>query len=438
MPATSNCFFIRQAKSSRYFTIVVWLFFSLMTFGQSQNERGVPEIDDYTVNGLTNSQMWAATQDKQGFLYFGGTLDVFQYDGSKWRALNLPGEVVSSVYRALEADSNGVLYYGTSGDFGYLIKDSIGNNKKFSFLKLVPEQYRNFQDVRSIQFTPQGTYFQVRSHLFRVAPDKKVKVWIPTTSFMYSFFVNGEYFVHEQNKGLYRLINDSLTMIPGSEFIGKDRMQVMLPFDDGKGNKKFLIALFNAGLYLFDGKNFEKFNSAANEIVTQYSVYKAMLLPDKTYALGTIGAGIIIIDQSGKIVQRINKTSGLADDLVYSMFIDHDKNLWVGHDVGISKVKLSSPFTYFRSLQGITSSPLSLTRFEGSLYTGVASGLLKLNPEKQEFERVTAIPQNQVFDVQVDRDQLLVSNDGFYALKNGKAKTIKESVGGDFSTSTLR
>ncbi|WP_336518588.1 GAF domain-containing protein [Pollutibacter soli] len=434
MPATSISFFIRRAKFIRYFIVIGCLFSRLNTFGQSQNERGVPEIDDYTVNGLTNSQMWAVTQDKQGFLYFGGTLDIFQYDGSRWRALNLPGEVVSSVYRALEADSNGVLYYGTSGDFGYLIKDSIGNNKKSSLLNLVPEQYRKFQDVRSIQITPQGTYFQVRSHLFRVSPDKRVKVWTPTTSFMYSFFVNGEYFVHEQNKGLYKLINDSLTLIPGSEFIGKDRMQVMLPFDDGKGNKKFLIALFNAGLYLFDGKTFERFSSEANEIITQYSVYKAMLLPDKTYALGTIGAGIIIIDQSGKIVQRINKTSGLADDLVYSMLIDRDKNLWVGHDVGISKVKLSSPFTYFRSLQGITSSPLSLTRFEGSLYTGVASGLLKLNPEKQAFERVTAIPQSQIFDLHVDRDQLLVSNDGFYSLKNGKVKTIRESVSGDFST----
>ena len=48
---------------------------------------------------------------------------------------------------------------------------------------------------------------------------------------MYAFYVDGVYYVHQLGLGLFKMINDSLELIPGSEFLGKERMQVMLPFD---------------------------------------------------------------------------------------------------------------------------------------------------------------------------------------------------------------
>ena len=78
---------------------------------------------------------------------------------------------------------------------------------------------------------------------------------------MYAFFYDGVYFVHEQGVGLMRLKNESFELIPGSEFLGKERMNVMLPYtppgpDNDTTTKQYLVGLFYGGLYIFDGKTF--------------------------------------------------------------------------------------------------------------------------------------------------------------------------------------
>ena len=89
-----------------------------------------------------------------------------------------------------------------------------------------------------------------------------IKVWEPQTKFMYAFYLDGNYYVHQQGMGLFKMENDSLVLIPGSDFLGKERMQVMLPYPAAtNGDKQYLIGLFYSGLYLFDGKNFKAFKT---------------------------------------------------------------------------------------------------------------------------------------------------------------------------------
>ena len=83
-----------------------------------------------------------------------------------------------------------------------------------------------------------------------------MKVWKPKTKFMYAFYLDGEYYVHQQGLGLFKMTNDSLVLVPGSEFLGKERMQVMLPYKTTGNEKQYLIGMFYSGLYLYDGKTF--------------------------------------------------------------------------------------------------------------------------------------------------------------------------------------
>jgi hypothetical protein len=81
---------------------------------------------------------------------------------------------------------------------------------------------------------------------------------------MYTFYLDDNYYVHEQGLGLFKMINDSLQLIPGSEFLGKERMQVMLPYTregESGADKEYLVGLFYSGLYLFNGKTFKPFIS---------------------------------------------------------------------------------------------------------------------------------------------------------------------------------
>ena len=86
------------------------------------------------------------------------------------------------------------------------------------------------QQTRGFIFSRENAYsglLKDKSGNFR---EKEIKSWEPTTKFMYAFYLDGVYYVHQRGLGLFKMINDSLELIPGSEFLGKERMQVMLPF----------------------------------------------------------------------------------------------------------------------------------------------------------------------------------------------------------------
>ena len=90
-------------------------------------------------------------------------------------------------------------------------------------------------------------------------------------------------------------------------------------------------------------------NSAAAGFVKQFNIYNAITLNDGTIAIATQGGGVIIIDPlaEGKIVQVLNKASGLKADITYNVNVDKQGALWVATGNGISRVEPTSPLTSY-------------------------------------------------------------------------------------------
>jgi hypothetical protein len=261
---------------------------------------------------------------------------------------------------------------------------------------------------------------------------------------MYSFFQDDVYYVHEQGRGLMRLVGDSLHFIPGSEFMGQERVQVMLPYNGPHGTavksgpKKYLLGLFYSGLYLFDGKSFQPFKTEADDFIKTATLYKGIVLDDSTYALSTTGKGLVIINSNGKMQQVINRGVGLQDESVYSIYYDNRGLLWLTLDNGISSVETNSPLTQFTNQSGISTSTLSLSRFNNDLYLGTSNGLMKYDPSGRRFVLNPLIPPNQTFTLLNDDNKLLVANDGLFAVAKNRTYTVKSSVGGDLQLSGLQ
>lgn len=391
---------------------------------------------NYDAQHYNNSQIWSISEDKKGYLYFGIQNGVVQYDGARWRPVNFTN--AGNVFRALVADSTGKIYYGAVGDFGYLKTDSTGKTYGQSLLNAVPVQDRDFQDIRSIQLSSKGVYFHARNKLFRINPDGTARTWTPETSYMYSFMVDNNLYIHAQRRGLYKMVDDSLVHIPGSEFLGEDRVQVMLPLKLENGQKKYFIGTFTLGCFLFDGRTFEKFRTDSDQDLITSNIYRGVSVDETQVALGTAGAGFFIIDNRGKTRLHLTKKSGLQDDLVYELFFDRNRNLWLGMDYGIAKIELNKPLTYFTSHLGINSSVLTTTRFKNEIYVGTSTNLMRLNKGNGKFEEVPGIPSGQIFDLRPDGDKLLISGNGLRALRNGKVEVIRPSVSGDFSVVVLK
>lgn len=419
-------------------------------FSSAQNvsEKGLPFITNYQAKEYqAHPQNWAITQDNDGIMYIGNSICLLEYDGVKWRNINLG---TNKVIRSLINDKNGRIYFGSYGDFGYLAPDSLGQRQEQSLMKFIPEAYRNFNDVWTIAETHDGIYFQTRERLFRLkqkstAPneDWEVKVWESPNKFMYAFYLDGTYFVHQQGVGLLKMVNDSLVLIPGSEFIGKERMQVMLPYkstdvaNKNANGKQYLVGLFYTGLYIFDGKSFTHLATEADPILKSTTLYKGTQLNEGTYALSTTGKGLIIIDAKGKTLQRINRDVGLQDESVYGVFTDRSGSLWLALDNGISRVETSSPATQFTIQSGITTGVLSAIRFDGTMYLGTSNGLMRFNRNNSKFEAIKDIQTNQIFHIIADGDKLLVPSDGLYFIKDNKTNLIRASIGGDLQIQSV-
>jgi K+-sensing histidine kinase KdpD/CheY-like chemotaxis protein len=441
---TRQFVFIRPGKliNQTGLLLIFWCL-SYSLHAQKESEKGLPFITNYsakTFNALP--QTWCVQQDENGMMYFGIQNYILEYDGLKWRKLLFQNNISSNVCRSMAKSEDGVIYYGAFGDIGYLSNDSIGQKRTYSLLDLVPAQYRNFLDVWSTYTTESGIYFQSREYIFRYDYPKAgsktkqmMKVWAPRTKFMYAFYLDGDYFVHQQGEGLYKMVNDSLVLIPGSEFLGKERMQIMLPYKKtASGENQYLIGLFYSGLYLFDGHKFQPFATKADPIIKSgYNLYKGIQLNNGNYVLSTTGKGLVIIDAQGNLLQKINRDVGLQDESIYAEFIDKKGSLWLALDNGISRVEIASPLTKFGLQSGITTGVLSINRLDGNLYIGMSNGLLAFNNNTAVFEPVPGMPGSQVFNLVNVGNEMLVPGDGLFSVKNKKATTVEKSVGADLT-----
>jgi signal transduction histidine kinase/DNA-binding response OmpR family regulator/ligand-binding sensor domain-containing protein len=421
------------------------LLFPLTGKAQSESEKGLPFITNYSPKTFqTLPQVWSIEQSKDGIMYFGIQNYVLEYDGVKWKKLSVNNTGTTTVTRSLSKSSTGTIYYGAYSDLGYITKDSLGQSTMKSLINFVPSQYRNFLDVWTTHCTNKGIYFQSREYIFRISepkPDgsRTFKAWKPQSKFMYAFYLDGDYYVHQQGLGLYKLVNDSFELIPGSEFLGKERMQVMLPYPKGaNGEKQWLVGMFYSGLYIYNGKTFKPFTTEADFLFkTGTLLYKGLLLNNGNYVLSTTGKGLAIIDAKGKLVNLINRNVGLQDESIYGIYQDNNSILWLAMDNGISRVDIASPFTQFNLQSGINTSVLSMTRFQDNVYIGTSNGLLMYDNKKHFFETVKGIAQNQIFGfLQVD-DELLIPGDGLYAIKNRRPELLQASISGDLTISAI-
>jgi GAF domain-containing protein/CheY-like chemotaxis protein len=420
---------------------------------QNESEKGLPFITNYTPKiyggGPGN---WSIIEDNDGIMYFGQNKtksNLLQYDGVKWTIIPCPPSSV--VCRSLAKDKSGIIYYGGLGDFGYLDKDRLGAMYEHSLLKFVPKDKRNFTDVWTIQITDKGIYFQSRDWLFRLTKKDSgnneswiVKTWQPATHFMFTFYEDSILYIHQQGRGLLKMQNDSLVLIPGSEFLGEDRMQVMLPYANNAAqnnlavSKQYLIGTFTHGMYVFDGKNFKPFKSEADSLIRNYQLYKGIVF-NGNYALSLLGYGLVVINPQGKIVQVINQVnSGLQGNIIYAMYADSKGSVWLSLDNGISKLELNSPFTVFNTQNGINATPLSVARIpNGELYVGTNNSLLQFNQSTSKFETNSLIPHDQIFTLLKDGNTLLVPGNGLHIIKGGKVILVQPSVNNNLKISAL-
>ena len=371
-------------------------------------------------NGGT--QNWALTQDKRGVLYVGNNVGIMEFDGAQWRMIPTRNK---AVVRSLALAADGRIFVGSKGEIGYLDPSLPQEQQYVSLLNMVPQPYRQFQDVRQTFATAKGVYFISRNYIFLYSEHQgqpNIKVWQSNSAYLKAFMLQERLLIKEEGVGLLQLQDDDFTVLPGSvAFAGLD-LFMLEPFDANT----LLAGSRNGKLYLFANQQLTPWHTAIDTALAQARLYTGLKLKNGDFALGTSENGLFIINAQGELKSHINKSYGLLDENIRALYQDHQQGLWLAMDHGLSRIDLSSAISQYNSAHGLDGNVLALHQHQGTLYAGTSLGLFLRNADDQ-FKQITGLSK-QTWDFLSLPTSLLVANSaGVYELRDGQATLLRAS-----------
>lgn len=399
-------------------------------FASDIQSIGVPYVQNYPKSAyLSGNQNWAIAKDKNGLMYFGNAEGLLTFDGKYWQQYKMPNR---QIVRAVATGDNGLIYTGSFGEFGYWNYQ----NKKLkynSLTHLIPKAHQIKDEIWKIYIVEQRVIFQSFSTIY-IYENNKITAIKPPSALLFLHKVGKKLFAEVLNKGLFELKDKTLNSIQGSEILGNTGILSILPYKDNK----LIIGTSKNGLFIYDGNNFTPFLTPANQFLKTYQLNNGVKILNKYYAYGTILNGLIIIDEVGNIVQTVNKSSGLQNNTILSLYADNEQNLWTGLDNGIDRIELNSPLYFYFDKTGQFGTVYSSIIFKEKIYLGTNQGLfssawLPENGNLINSFNFKLIPnsQGQVWDLSVIDNQLLCGhNNGTYHITGDQMEKMSTINGG--------
>ncbi len=409
----------------RRFVLLLLFIFPLLVFSQVKKE-GIPNILNYPKSVYrAGTQNWGIAQDPDGFMYFANNNGLLRFDGLSWDLFQVSS---TSPVRSVCIDKAGIVYVGLDDDFGIYDTGSSGNPTFISLKNKLPDDIPETDIIWKIYDTQYGIVFQSYQYIF-IYKNDEIKVIRPQKAFYYTFYVNNRLFIHEPGVGLFELINGSISKVPWADDLVNTVILSIISFYENH----LLIGTAHNGWYEYKSGKLTKWNVPANEQVEKDIMFSAVKLNGNNLAIGTILNGVIITDSDGRIIQHLNRSKGLENNTILSLFNDHSGNLWLGLDNGVDYVELNSPLSYISSSEGI-STGYCCTVYKDNLYLGTNQGLF-MKPfytdsrKKQNFELVPGT-EGQVWSLKQVGDQLICGHNlGTFIIDHDKAEQISEEPG---------
>lgn len=407
---------------SRVLTFLL-LFLAAMTSAQ-QNYRGTPFVRNFGKSDYNaDTQNWGICQDSRGFIYFANNDGLLSFDGVEWSLTRISA---SAPLRSILVDSRDRICAGLINDFGIIEREGHKPSSFRSLKYLLPEQFREFDEIWKIHETEAGIVFQCYDYIFLYAGDT-IKVIEPSTRFRFSHKVGGRVLVQEPGEGIAELAGDSLVKLPLWEAHSETEINSILDLDNGR----MLIGTTYEGLFMFNDGKVTGWNTPVNDMLMKSRLYSAVKLPGNRFAFGTVLNGLVISDNDGNIIYNLNTDWGIQNNTVLSMLADRSGNLWLGLDNGIDFIEINSPLSYISTDKIGTGYCCRV--FNGNLYLGTNQGLFAVpfnaTSSTTDFQLVKN-SAGQVWTLTEAGGQLLCGhNNGTFVISGNTAVRISDMEG---------
>jgi serine phosphatase RsbU (regulator of sigma subunit) len=411
---------------------ITGLFIIILIAGMSQAQiisKGIPYIKNFSRAEYDgNNQTLAIVQDNRGLMYFANQYYILEFDGKTWRKIFIPGD--PNIF-AMAKDSAGRIYIGAGvGEIGYLEPDQDGTMKYKSLKDKIPADKKEFSLARAVLIAPDNSILFITPmsiYVYKNETFKIIEVEKPEDGFIDPFFVNGKLYIQEKGKGILEYVNGELKFLKGTEELFANKwVKGMYPL----GKNDLYITTFQDSTFVFSGGKSE----FAQKDPLFSNIYCSTVYDNQFYVGGLYGKGVIIFDKDLKIVKHINLDNGLKNNIIFSVYVDKDKNIWLGTNDGISVIYANSPYTVFSASSGITENVMSTILYKNYLFAGTSKGVFYKDFHEQNSVRGGAFqiidkPQTQVWKIDTIHNHLLcASSIGLYDLSTLTGKLIGQDL----------
>ncbi len=414
----------------KYLFSLLFILFISISFSQIES-KGIPYIKNYTrLDYDGNNATYSIIQDKRGLMYFANQTYILEFDGKNWRKIFIPGD--PNIY-SLAKNDEGKIFVGASvGEFGYLAVDSTGSMKYRSLKNKIPKDKQQFTLVREVIKGPDNEMIFITPltlYIYQNDTIKTIDVKKPENRFVNPFKVNGRIFIQEKGNGILEYKAGKLSLMKGTNFFSNKWVVGMFNVPE---SKNINIATWQDSVYSYNNGDIHGIEK--NNLLK--SLYKTTSYNSDYYVGGLYGNGLIVCDRSLSVLKHFTTNNGLQNNTVFAVFVDEDKNIWIGTNDGISVIYANLPYTVFSTFSNLTEAVYTSMKYKNKLYIGSSIGVFYKNFSAKnsidggQFKQVE-IPQGstQIWKIDTANNALLAASSmGLFHITENKAEIIGPDV----------
>ena len=396
---------------------LILFFFSLSIYSQS-----FPPIQSYTPQEYSAAnQNWKISETSKNEILFANSEALLLFNGTSWNKYSSPnGSIVRSV-----KNIDDKIYIGSHSDFGFFQKSNNGVLVYTSLvekLNLIIEEDEEFWNILLLD---NWIIFQSISRLIFIDKNNNDVKYLKLKGIINNSFSIDKQIYIALNTGLFKLVNGQSELVIDSNQLPS---QIVNIFNSENG---LLILTSKHGFYLEKSPGvLIRVNSSLDSLNDGFSIFSAIQLQDSSYALGSVGQGLFLLDSDLKSLKKIDKSRGLANNTVLSLYEDTKNNIWLGLDNGITVINNDSPFSIYSDSDGVLGTIYATKLFNKILYVGTNQGLFFKKYNTDEPFRLIKETSGQVWSlIEIDNTLFCGHNNGTFIVSNGSVKKISNTNG---------
>ncbi|MEX0660145.1 MAG: ATP-binding protein [Balneolaceae bacterium] len=364
-------------------SLFLMVFLILFTLPSEAQQKAYPFLRNFEPDEYgAHNQAWDITQTKEGHILIGTGTGIVVYDGEEFQMVSGTGLMVTD----LITTSDGSVFYGAANHIGEIKNDADGLPYYSHIHEKMNDEHQDFGPLWNLTEHNNELVFPTRNQLFLYS-DENYDVIESQSTFSNGFAINGVYYVGESNNGLRQLSPDNtLEPAPGGEAFTDDKLPYfMLPFDD----QRVLVGTVKRGLFLYyisqkdenPAGTLEPFVSDVSEFLKAESVTVGIQLKNGNYAIGTATAGVVIINQEGELIQKIDGNGGLQSEVVSQLYEDRQGNLWIALNFGFAMAEIAGSINHYDENSGLDGTVLYAEELNNQLFVATSMGLYHQNED---------------------------------------------------------